>query len=259
MNKKYELSPDKKAEIFKNAEILIQLYQAGGLGGEVMPEDANPHLQKNSDENYAYFTLPMALNYQRNSYKLWESAQKTYCDKETAEVFVPKKVAGMGIDQLREKLLKYKIAVQPNKHPFIWMELCKTFASDFNGSVKKFFKYNRYSVEQTKHYMMNHKKQFPYLSGIKIMNYWLYVMGQYTDVKFIDRNIITVAPDTHVIQASVKLGLINHEDIDHIHIREIVSELWNSVFDGTNRCPIDIHTPLWLWSRGGFTVKVGNH
>ncbi|MDP4121192.1 MAG: hypothetical protein Q8876_09125 [Bacillota bacterium] len=258
MNKTYELTPDKKVEILENAETLIKLYKAGALGGKVMPEDANPHLQKDSDENYLYFTLPMALNYQRNSYKLWESAQKTYFDAETSDVFVPIKVVAMEIDQLREKLTKYKIAIQPNKHPLIWMELCKTFISDFNGSVKEFFKFNHYSVEKTKNYIMNHKKQFPYLSGAKIMNYWLYVMEQYTDVKFIDREKITVAPDTHVIQASVKLGLINNEDINENHIREIVSDLWNSVFIGTNRCPIDIHTPLWLWSRNGFSVKVGN-
>lgn len=36
-----------------------------------MSEDANPHLEKSSLENYLYVTLPIALNYQRNSYTLW--------------------------------------------------------------------------------------------------------------------------------------------------------------------------------------------
>lgn len=31
-------------------------------------------------------------------------------------------------------------------------------------------------------------------------------MEQYTDTKFHDRENITVAPDTHVIQASTKIG-----------------------------------------------------
>lgn len=43
-----------------------------------MPEDANPHLDMSSKEFYFYFTLSMALNYQRNSYKLLESALNTY-------------------------------------------------------------------------------------------------------------------------------------------------------------------------------------
>ena len=69
-----------KKEILAKVEILISMYKSGELGGEIMPEDANPHFEKSSLENYLYFTLPMALNYQRNSYKLWESALKTYND-----------------------------------------------------------------------------------------------------------------------------------------------------------------------------------
>ena len=67
-----KLDIEKKKRILENVEELLQLYHSGALGGEIMPEDANPGLGKESKENYLYFTLPMALNYQRNSYKLWE-------------------------------------------------------------------------------------------------------------------------------------------------------------------------------------------
>ena len=70
-------------EILKKVEVFRLMWQKGLLGGEIMPEDENPNLEKNSLENYLYFTLPMALNYQRNSYILWASANKTYKDKET--------------------------------------------------------------------------------------------------------------------------------------------------------------------------------
>ena len=43
---------------------LIDAYKQGKLGGEKMPEDENPSLDKQSKENYLYFTLSMALNYQ---------------------------------------------------------------------------------------------------------------------------------------------------------------------------------------------------
>ena len=71
---------------------LLDAYKSGRLGGEKMPEDENPALDKSSKENYLYFTLPMALNYQRNSYKLWECANKTYKDTETTDVFDTKAV-----------------------------------------------------------------------------------------------------------------------------------------------------------------------
>lgn len=51
-------------EILKNVDKLVNMYKKGLLGGEVMPEDSNPHLSKETIENYNYYTLPMALNYQ---------------------------------------------------------------------------------------------------------------------------------------------------------------------------------------------------
>jgi len=256
MNKVEKLPPEKITQIFNAAETLIKLHKQRKLGGEIMPEDANPGLSTDSEENYLYFTLPMALNYQRNSYRLWESAARTYADRETMDIFSPISVVDMGIDLLRDKLLKHKLAMQPVRHPQIWMQLCQTFVQNFEGSVKQFFVVNHYSVAKVKRFMNDNKKLFPYLSGIKIMNYWLCVISQYTDAMFADKENISVAPDTHVLQASVKLGLIKTEDIENPNIRIIVSELWNTVCDGTELHPIDIHTPLWLWSRGGFAVNL---
>jgi len=250
-----KLTPEKIAKVLGAVENLMQLHQDGTLGGEVMPEDANPGLRKGSDENYLYFTLPMALNYQRNSYRLWEATLQTYRDKETKDVFFPAAVVDMGIDALREKLLKHKVALQPNRHPQIWMQLCETFKQRFDGSVKNFFAANNGCVANIKGYMAANKKLFPYLSGAKIMNYWLYVMGQYTDTVFADKQNITVAPDTHVLQASAKLGIITPDDIKNSYVRSIVSERWDAVLKESKWHPIDIHTPLWLWSRSGFVAN----
>lgn len=251
------LSPQKKEAVLKNVEELLRLYHSGNLGGEIMPEDANPGLGRGTKENYLYFTLPMALNYQRNSYKLWEAAKSTYLDTEVGDVFCPEYVIQVSPETLRNKLLKYKVALQPNKHIEIWFRLCNTFVDMFQGDVRNLFLNSDNSVKKVKEYILANKKKFPYLSGTKILNYWLYVMTQYTDVKLEDRQYITVAPDTHVIQASEKLGLITHDELGNPAIREKVALLWEEVFRGTARCPIDIHTPLWLWSRGGFKVKVG--
>lgn len=109
---------------------LLEAYKSGRLGGKKMPEDENPALDKSSKENYLYFTLPMALNYQRNSYTLWECANKTYRDADTTTVFDIKAVIDMDEQKLREKLLKYKVALQPNKQPIIWRTLCETIEKD---------------------------------------------------------------------------------------------------------------------------------
>ena len=242
-----------REEILQEIDVLYEMWKNGKLGGEVMPEDANPHLDKSSEENYLYFTLPMALNYQRNSYKLWESALKTYNDEETKFVFSPKICIEKSFEEVQYALTKYKVALQKQKQTEIWLSLSKTFVELYDADIRKLFDLLDNNVDRIRNFIQKeNKKKFPYLSGTKICNYWLYVIYQYTDRKYKDIEHLTVAPDTHVVQATHKLGLINDEELNRNDVQLIVVNRWNELFKETKYKPIDIHTPLWLWSRNGF-------
>lgn len=242
-----------KEEILEKAYKLIDMHKKGLLGGEIMPEDSNPELEKCSLENYNYFTLPMALNYQRNSYKLWESANKSYSDLETKFIFDTKHVAQKSTLELQKALIKYKVALQPNKQTEIWLKLSNTINEMFDGDIRNLFKLKDYDVNKIRDFIQKeNKSKFPYLSGTKICNYWLYVLYQYTDIKYKNIECLTVAPDTHVVKATRKLGLITDKEFENSNVQEIVIEKWNKLLTDTEYNPIDIHTPLWLWSRNGF-------
>ena len=204
-----------KEKILAQVDKLINMYKNGELGGEVMPEDANPHFDKSSLDNYLYFTLPMALNYQRNSYTLWESALKTYNDEETRFVFNPKLCLEKSFEEIQYALTKYKVALQKQKQTEIWIALCNTFEELFDGDIRKLFDKLDNDVDKIRDYIQKqNKKKFPYLSGTKICNYWMYVIYQYTDRKYKNIENLTVAPDTHVCKATLKLGLINDEEFN---------------------------------------------
>lgn len=240
-------------EILEKVDKLIVMYKNGDLGGEVMPEDAKPHLEKSSRENYLYFTLPMALNYQRNSYTLWESALKTYEDETTRFVFEPKEVLQKTFQEVQSALTKYKVALQKQKQTEIWISLCHTFVEMFDGDIRKLFETLDNDVDKIRNFIQKeYKKRFPYLSGTKICNYWLYVIYQYTDRTYQNIEKLTVAPDTHVCKATLRLGLISEEEFDSHNVQDIVILRWQELFQGTQYKPIDVHTPLWLWSRNGF-------
>ena len=244
---------NKKEQILQKVNNLYNMWKNGSLGGEVMPEDANPHIDKDSIENYLYFTLPMALNYQRNSYKLWESALRTYLDKETKFVFNPKICLEKSFEEVQYALTKYKVALQKQKQCEIWLTLCRTFVELYDGDITKLFETLDNDVDKIRNFVQKeNKKKFPYLSGTKIFNYWLYVIHQYTDRKYKNIEHLTVAPDTHIVQATHKLGIISNEELNKNDVQLIVADRWNQLFQGTEYKPIDIHTPLWLWSRNGF-------
>lgn len=242
-----------KNKILQKVDKLILMYKKGDLGGEVMPEDANPNFEKQSLENYLYFTLPMALNYQRNSYTLWQSALNTYNDEETKFVFEPKICLEKSFEEVQYALTKYKVALQKQKQTEIWLELCKTFVELFDSDIRKLFEMMDGDVDKIRDFIQkDNKKKFPYLSGTKICNYWLYVIYQYTDRKYKNIEKLTVAPDTHVCRATHKLGLITDGEYNSNNVQEVVINRWQWLLENTKYKPIDIHTPLWLWSRNGF-------
>lgn len=248
------IEPNKDV-ILRKVYKLIDLHKQGMLGGEIMPEDANPGLPIDCKDNFHFFTLPMALNYQRNSYKLWPAATKAYNNAESKLLFDPKEVLKMSTEKLRELLVKNKIALQPNKHVEIWQKISMALNDYFDGDIRNLFIETNGRVGKIKEIIqVKRKKNFPYLSGEKICNYWLYVMEQYTSTSLKERELINVAPDTHVIQSSFKLGLINSDFHDKPNLRNIVSNKWNEILKGSDLLPIDIHTPLWLWSRSGFIL-----
>ncbi len=242
-----------REDILAAVNTLRRLHREGLLGGAVMPEDARPGLPADSAENYHYFSLTMALNYQRDSYVLWRNATQAYNDPETRYIFAPKQAVRVDEAYLRQSLMKYKVAIQPTKHTEIWQTICRTLCSCFDGDIRNLFsQYDWHIPDILKYVQSTNKRGFPYLSGPKICNYWLYVMGQYTHGRFTGRDALNVAPDTHVIQASIRLGLIGEEKQGAANIQELVSKAWEELLSGTGILPIDIHTPLWLWSRGGF-------
>jgi hypothetical protein len=241
-------------KILHKCRELLRAYQEGKLGDQTMPEDTHPEFS-NAEKKLAFFTLPMALNYQRNSYRLWEEATKAFEDAETHDIFDIAKVAKMPQQDLRRKLMKYKVALQPNKHIATWQKISQTIFNNYGNlenlikAAENDFLKLREIVQQT------HKKDFPYLSGPKIFNYWSHILGEYADIKLNNREFIEIAPDTHVIQASTRLGALTKIEAENLS-RDQISARWREILSGTEITPIDLHSPLWFWSRNGFTFKL---
>jgi len=241
-----------KAAIVEKCKILLDAYASGKLGYSKMPEESKP---KFSDEEtrLTYFTLPMSLNYQRDSYKLWESALKTFEDVETRVVFDVKSAATLDEDKLREFLTRYKVALQPNKHIATWSKIAKTIYENW-GTLGGLLKATQHDFLQLKQVCQEEfKKGFPYLSGPKIFNYWSFIIQEYGGAKMKNSEFIEIAPDTHVTKCSVLLGVISEKETLS---KEELSARWREVLQGTGINPITMHSPLWFWSRNNFQFKL---
>ncbi len=242
--------------LHQNCKKLLEAYKTGKLGQTKMPEDSNPNFDDDQIEmRLAYFTLPMALNYQRDSYKLWESALKTWQDTEARKVFDVLEVSKMSDEELRSHLIKYKVALQPNKHISTWKKIATVIADEW-GSFTKFIESTDEDFLVLKDIVQNkHKKKFPYLSGPKIFNYWSFILGEYGNVQLKNKEYIEIAPDTHITQCSVILGVITENESKKLS-KDQISEKWRILLKNTDIAPIEMHPPLWFWSRNGFQFKL---
>ncbi len=245
-----------KEEIISKCKILLEAYHSGKLGYMKMPEDSSPDFSEDDKEiRLVYFTLPMSLNYQRDSYKLWGSVLKTFNDSETRIIFNVKSSVNLTEEELRKYLLKHKIALQPNKHIATWQKISKTISENW-GSMNNLFEFVGYDFLKLKDLVQRRfKKGFPYLSGPKIFNYWSFIIQKYGKIKLKNSEFIEIAPDTHITKCSVILGVITKEESESL-TKEKVSEIWRKLLHGTGINPIDMHPPLWFWSRNNFQFKL---
>jgi hypothetical protein len=248
-----------KVSFLNDMKLLIQMHSQGSLGGEIMPEDVLMNVVP-KEELLNVLTLGMSLNYQRDSYALWGSIVQTYLDDTIKWVFNPYTVSNSDIEEVRNALLCYRVALQPNRHPEIWKRVASGITqSSLKSDVLGLIESAEYDIAILKNIIqLKRKVEFPYLSGPKIFNYWLYVMETYGRIKWKSRELITIAPDTHVLKATVKLGLCSADVLNGTaEDRRIVAEAWEKALHGSGLAPIDVHTPLWLWSRAGFPAFQG--
>lgn len=230
---------------------LQNLFKQGHIP-TLVKHEVHPGLPLGSRDNYLYFTLPPSLNFQRQSPAMWASALQTYEDPETHYVFYPEETARASRKQIQKHLLKHKLALQPNKHTDIWIAVSKAFSTHFKNDPRELFRAAEWDVVQIHRIIQQDmRKDFPYISGPKMAHYWLYILSHYTDARFKNIQEISIIPDTHVLQSSVRLGLAPASATSLE-----VAAIWKRLLEGSGIAPVEMHPVLWNWSRNNFLPDV---
>lgn len=246
-----------RAAIIESCHALQQAYTDGKLGVYVPAEATAPQFHSDEDR-LVYYTLPMALNYRRPSHQLWEAAKTTYEDSATAYVFDLHRLSSDPCDTtgLQEGLMAHKLALQPTRHTANWHTIGNTIRYEW-GSIEGLLSAAGYDFLKLRDLVrIIHKKQFPYLSGPKLFNFWCYILSEYGGVAFTNKQYIDIAVDSHIKRASVALGVITQQEHDKLSA-EAIADRWREVLDGSSITPADLNVPLWYWSRDNFCFRNG--
>lgn len=244
----------KEITFVEKCHLLLKAHKEGTIGNTVMPEDTNPGFSaKEREFRIAYFSLTMGLNYQRDTYSLWKAALATY--NETPEVFDVKKVSKMSTATLRKKLIKHKLALQPNKHVHTWQTIARTIAKEWGSFENMIQAVDQDFLKLKQAVQVTHKKGFPYISGPKIFNYWSSILNWYGQVPLKNVEEIEMAVDTHILKCSVVLKVITEKESTELDRTEI-AQRWRKALHGSGIAPTTMHFTLWFWSRNGFLLRV---
>jgi hypothetical protein len=241
-----------KTETLKKLELLKDHFDNGRIP-QLHKHEVNPGLDIGSRENYLYFIMTCSLNFQRSSPKTWQSALDTWNDEGTRFVFFPERVVESQIEDLRTALVKHKLALQPYKHIDIWGRLSKTFNQHFQNDPRKLFELGEYDAEKILQILQKDMKPaFPYLSGLKLSNYSLFILLKYSNLKLRNTESISIIPDTHIMQATSQLGILESDKVNP----QNVSLAWKELLKDSGFSPLDFHSILWNWSRNDFKPGV---
>lgn len=227
-------------------------YYDRGLIPRLAHHEVNPGLPLGSRENYLYFTLPVCINFQRSSPAMWAAALATYQDETTGWVFFPELLAEANETKIKVALTEHKLALQPTRHTLIWTTISRTLHEHYGDDPRRIITEARADAGQLIRLIQaTHRQWFPYLCGPKLSNYWPFILLQYTDAALHHPEAISIIPDTHVLQSSVRLGMVPASAT-----AGEVELAWKTLLAGTDITPSQMHPVLWHWSRNNFQPAV---
>ena len=244
----------------KVGEILLNAYDKIGIFGYKtgdMPELLKPtKLKRGSLQHIHYITLLVALDYMRNANQLWQAGFDTFNDKEAQWVFDINSERLKDLNMLIEALQKYKVSKKQKRDAKIWQKIAFSIKEKFDGNITKFIEEKcendaEYIFSQMKTF---YKKDFPNLTGDKILPLWIKMLKEVCDVNIKNLNKIPFPVDVHTARATIFTGCLKGRNIKSSipEIRSKVDEVWTKAVEKSkkfNKFMLD--EPLWTLSKYG--------
>jgi hypothetical protein len=128
----------------------------------------------------------------------------------------------------------------------------ETFHRYYHDDPRHFLAEYQFDVPRVIHALQREKKHFfPYLGGLKLSNYWLFILSEFTELELQQTHEISIIPDTHVVKSTIELGLLsgNPSPLQ-------VEQVWRQALKELGVPPGEMHAALWRWSRNRFSPSI---
>jgi len=209
-----------------------------------MPEYIlSDNLVEGSKEHALYLTFIVSIDYMTDAVKLWSNARGAY--RIYPERFDPKVILKLG-DRTLTSFLRGLGARYPESGAQTWKTISKILIEKYNGDPRDLTQDPK-TIQQLK----SELKQFPYLRGNKLSNFYLRTMGEKGLLKISDFSELDIPVDIQVARFTLYTGVLKvlsesfegcvHKD----PLRGLIEEAWRNAARKINTCPWKLDEPIW--------------
>ena len=247
MRRKFEVEfavDDVKA--FNIAERLFdQFYNRKGVFEDYsMPEYVLPrNLKEGTREHALFLTYVISIDYMTDAVKLWKKSRGAY--ELYPERFTPETILKVS-PRTVETVVKNLGARFYSNAAKTWIKISKLLVDKYGGDPRNITREPLEIVE-----IKRRLKEFPYLRGNKLSNFYMRAMGETGLFKVKDLNELDIPVDKQVARFTIYTGvlkLLSEQFTGCVHedpIRSLTEEVWRNAAKKLGTPPWKLDEPIW--------------
>ena len=247
MRRKFEVEfavDDVKA--FGIAERLLdQFYNRKGIFADyLMPEyDLPRNLKEGTREHALYLIYVISIDYMTDAEKLWKRSRDAY--ELYPERFSPEEILKLS-PRTVETVVKNLGARFYSNAAKIWIKISKLLVDKYGGDPRNITREPLEIVE-----VKRRLRDFPYLRGNKLSNFYIRAMGETGLFKVKNLNELDIPVDKQVARFTMYTGflrLLSEKFTGCVHeepIRSLIEEAWRNAAKKLDTSAWKLDEPIW--------------
>jgi len=247
MRRKFEVEfaiDDLKA--FKIAERLFdQFYNRKGFFEDYsMPEYVLPrNLKEGTREHALFLTYVISIDYMTDADRLWKKSRGAY--ELYPERFTPEKILKIS-PRTVETIVKSLGARFYSNAAKTWIKISKVLVDKYDSDPRNI---TRESLEVDE--IKRRLRDFPYLRGNKLSNFYIRAMGETGLFKVKNLNELDIPVDKQVARFTIYTGVLKLLSEQFIGcaqenpLRNLIEEAWRNAAKKLSTAPWKLDEPIW--------------
>lgn len=231
---------------FKIGEKLFdQFYNHRGFFEDYsMPEYVLPrNLKEGTREHALFLTYVISIDYMTDADRLWKKSRGAY--ELYPERFTPEEILKIS-PRTVENIVKGLGARFYSNAAKTWIKISKVLIDKYDGDPRNI---TRESLEVDE--IKRRLRDFPYLRGNKLSNFYIRAMGETGLFKVKNLNELDIPVDKQVARFSIYTGvvkLLSAQFTGCVHeppLRGLIEEAWRDAAKKLDTAPWKLDEPIW--------------